>query len=126
MGYMTQYRVRVIEGDQDCEMPCRHCKGTGKVRMTVLEAIEEVYKETESELAFIHAMAEGEPTKWYDHEKDMLSVSREWPDRVFRLDGEGKESGDIWVKFFKDGQVQMVKAEIKLGDFDSSKLEKKE
>lgn len=55
--------------------------------------------------------------KWYDHEKDMVEVSKRYPDVVFILHGEGEESGDLWRKRFVNGQVDEVRAEITYPDF---------
>lgn len=63
-----------------------------------------------------------EPTKWYEHEGDMRKVSLEHPDLVFKLTGEGEENGDLWVKYFKNGKMQICEAKITYDEFDESKL----
>lgn len=63
-----------------------------------------------------------ESGKWYDHEQDLQAISTRFPNHVFELRGEGEESGDVWVKYFKNGKVQASKAEIRLEPFDESKL----
>lgn len=60
--------------------------------------------------------------KWYDHEKDMLKLSKEYPDIVFTLNGEGEEAGDIWVAYFKDGKMVRHTAVIKLPEYNPSDL----
>lgn len=66
--------------------------------------------ESESHEAAIGKMIDYFPfeddTKWYDHEEDMVKYSRNYPEVVFRLDGTGEEAGDVWVKWFKNGEVQ--------------------
>ena len=52
----------------------------------------------------------------------MLKLSKLFPTTVFRLRGEGEESGDVWVKFFKNGKVQTEKLKVELPDFDADKL----
>jgi len=37
-----------------------------------------------------------EEIKWYDHRKDMLKLSLEFPDVLFTLSGAGEEPGDLW------------------------------
>lgn len=60
--------------------------------------------------------------KWYDHEKDMKEISKSFPGVLFRLDGYGEEKEDIWQKYFKEGKMQVCRAEIKFADFDESLL----
>lgn len=60
--------------------------------------------------------------KWYEHEKDILAISRRFPKILFILEGEGEDSGDIWKKYFKNGKIQVCKAKITFDEFDESKL----
>lgn len=54
----------------------------------------------------------GDTMKWYEHEEDMLKVSLAFPGVLFRLDGEGEEAGDKWIKFFRNGKMQEVRVEM--------------
>jgi hypothetical protein len=60
--------------------------------------------------------------KWYDHESDMASFSKKYPESLFVLKGEGEESGDIWIKYFLNGKMQRAEAKITFEEFDESKL----
>lgn len=45
--------------------------------------------------------------KWYDHEEDMMRLSREYPDMIFLLEGWGEEPDDVWRKYFKGGKMKI-------------------
>lgn len=65
----------------------------------------------------------GDPCKWYAHEKDMKLFSKKFPTFVFKLEGEGSESGDLWIKYFKDGKMQQCHAKIIYDEYDETKLQ---
>ena len=50
--------------------------------------------------------------KWYDNKTDMMKISEEFPDAVFRLSGEGEESDDRWYALFKNGMAEVVCAQL--------------
>jgi len=64
----------------------------------------------------------GEPVKWYEHEEDMKEYSKNHSSLLFALKCDGEESGDLYIKYFKDGKMQGVKAKTTFEDFDESKL----
>lgn len=43
--------------------------------------------------------------KWYEHEDDMIALSKDHPELVWVLDGEGEDQGDVWRKFFYRGNL---------------------
>jgi hypothetical protein len=61
-------------------------------------------------------------TKWYSHEEHMREFSKNYPEIVFHLTGEGEEAGDIWHKYFQNGKMQDCPAIITFDDFDPKKL----
>lgn len=65
-----------------------------------------------------------ESGKWYEHENDLLALSKAHPHLLFSLAGEGEESGDIWKKYFCAGKVQVEKAAVMIAPFDAAKLVK--
>jgi hypothetical protein len=60
--------------------------------------------------------------KWYGHEKEMREFSKEYPDVVFELHGEGEGSGDLWNKYFRNGKCQLCSAVIVFPEYDPRKL----
>lgn len=56
--------------------------------------------------------------KWYSHEKDMEKFSKRFPDVIFELKGDGDDSPDYWVKYFKNGKVKFGKANLVFPTFD--------
>lgn len=48
-----------------------------------------------------------EPQKWYDSEEDMTALSREFPNYVFKLHGEGEDFMDMWDQYFADGMSEL-------------------
>jgi hypothetical protein len=61
--------------------------------------------------------------KWYDHEEDMLKLSKKYPKIVFSLWGCGEGPGDIWQKYFKDNKMQICRGEVVFPPFNPDELE---
>lgn len=121
MGYLTNYKLD-WQGAVSTIRPCPRCDGKGTV--PVDDVVEEfinsepfLYKNTEP-----IARSLEDSCKWYEHEDDMKRLSLKFPDVLFTLRGEGEESGDVWVKYFKEGKMQVSKAEVKLEPFDATRL----
>lgn len=60
--------------------------------------------------------------KWNDNEDDMRLLSKEFPDVLFKLHGEGEDNEDIWDKYFMNGKMQYCPAKIMCPPFDRAKL----
>jgi len=90
------------------------------------EISSEIALRQEAETEFFYAVDESGRTtdecKWYGHEEEVAKFSKIYPDVLFELSGEGEESGDIWRKYFKNGKIQICRAEIVFPPFDESKL----
>ncbi len=97
MGYYTRYKLSVVDGPEDQTCPCNHCSGTGKLQSSISAL--KAWPTTDDE-----------PQAWYDHEHDMLAFSKKYPSTTFKLNGVGEEQGDVWVKFFRNGQLRARKA----------------
>ncbi len=53
-----------------------------------------------------------EEMKWYGHEEDMTTLSKEFPNILFVLEGIGEEFPDAWRKWFYNGTVEASYAEV--------------
>lgn len=60
---------------------------------------------------------------WYEHEEDLKEFSKKYPDLVLHLSVEGEEQGDMSQKYFKNGKMQICRAEINFPDYDENKLQ---
>lgn len=61
--------------------------------------------------------------KWYDHDNDMLELSKKFPTVLFTLYGDGEESDDMWYTYYLDGAYQHAPARIEYDDFREDLLE---
>lgn len=103
MGYYTRYTLSTI----------------GKNSLPITSYL------NEEELVEFYMDESGEtiePTKWYDHSNDIKRLSKKFPDTIFKLEGVGEESGDIWIKYFKNGKRQICEAKITFDEYDENKL----
>lgn len=74
------------------------------------------------ETQYAMTLESNEPTKWYDHDQEMLLLSGKFPDVVFKLHGEGEEHGDFWDAYYKDGKMCRYALPRKLPPFDPNDL----
>ena len=99
MGYYTRHELEIVSGDD----------------------YNTDYEQEISELADYSSCFDDE-IKWYDCEKDMKIYSKNHPNVVFGIKGEGEESGDIWKAYFQNGKMFKTKAVLVFGEFNESKL----
>jgi hypothetical protein len=57
--------------------------------------------------------------KWYDHDRDMKTLSLAYPDILFTLEGKGDESDDLWISYYQNGKSQHCQAEIVYPEYDA-------
>jgi len=101
MGYYTNHDLEVVSGgDIDIDYHEIVNEASGYGGMDIFE----------------------EECKWYSHRDDMRVVSKRHTGVLFKLSGEGEESGDLWIEYHKDGKVQAIKGVITFEDYDESKL----
>lgn len=56
-------------------------------------------------------------------ESVMRSYSKKYPNAVFELEGRGEFDYDLWVKYFKNGKMQLCEAVTIIPPYDESLLE---
>lgn len=101
MGYYTDFKLTIESGHH--------------VTDELVETLEEITSYDWSDDLTING-------KWYPYEVDMKLISQKFPHMLFKLEGDGEESGDVWEAYFKNGKMQMCRAKITFDEFDESKL----
>ena len=61
-------------------------------------------------------------TKWCEHDRDMLRLSRAFPEFLFVLWGEGEGVGDLWKCYYLGGRMQEAPARVEYPPFDGGQL----
>ena len=105
MGYYTYYSMEAYDAETansiSSELEEEICKRLYEISG---HAIAQGY-------SFYYSVSYGY-FKWYDHEADMIALSKEYPNVVFVLDGEGEERDDNWRLFVHNGETELVTARI--------------
>lgn len=56
--------------------------------------------------------------KWYDWKDDLLAMSRVYPEITIDVDGVGEDRQDMWRARFRDGEHEVVRAEVRFPVFE--------
>ena len=116
MGYYTAYNL-------DAETYNRKTGERTCLPADMYDKINEVLKEKD---VLGYALTEDwecfDAVKWYDHDDDMIEVSKLFPGVLFALHGEGDNSEDMWDAYYLNGKMQYCGAEIVYPPFDPEKL----
>ena len=104
MGYYTRHTLSVKKGDLEIDYDEKFNEQFEKITGYPIESLLE------------------EETKWNKHEKDMRQLSKEFPDNLFELAGEGEESGDIWIEYYQDGKMQRTKGKVVFDPYDEKEM----
>lgn len=130
MGYLTLYK---LTWNTISKKQCGHkyapgdiyCPKCGKLinkNNNIDDAVSDYITAHEEIYGIDNIGQSTESVKWYDHEEHMVKMSKHIKDVLFKLEGKGEESGDIWIKYFLNGKKQICRGNIVFDDFDESKL----
>lgn len=140
MGYYTNYELSYdLPQDDQSETTKKFIEDCRKKRVSIPTELrvtfdENLSLEVELEKVFDEDTPSGygpwkyfvnggaDQCKWYDHDVDMKWLSEKFPRVLFTLKGEGEESGDIWIKYYKGGKCQECRAEIVFPEYDEALL----
>ena len=61
--------------------------------------------------------------KWYEHEQDMRSFSKRYPDVLFQLDGKGENNDDVWTMWARNGKTYKDYVKIIYPEFNEDRLQ---
>ena len=111
MGYYTHHDLEV----DDCEIEME----------AIAKTIGEVTNDVDDRW-WQAAITGEESCKWYSCHEDMAKVSAEYPGVLFTMRGEGEETGDQWIAYYRDGKHYVdQRPEWEPAPFDESKLDTK-
>lgn len=107
MGYYTNYSLTIEKGEEGIQD----------------QIIEQFREENDNAgYALSEGGNQGQECKWYDSDKDLAEFSKKHPTVLFKLRGEGEESGDIWELYVQNGKSQKCTAKLVFEQFDPKKL----
>ena len=107
MGYYTNYNLDVNNVNTEAE----HQAIVDKLReLKVIEyALDEGYWSERSKSSSFFSYDE---VKWYDHDEDMQKIAEAFPEKTFKLTGEGEGPDDHWYCLYKGDESEEIQAII--------------
>lgn len=117
MGYYTYYNLEVRDLNTD-EPISEALEAEITRKLAVILELEDNEDTTFEDLFF-------DELKWYDYEEDLEELSKEYPDLIFILSGEGEDREDVWRKWFCNGYIDGGMAEIVYPEINMDQFIKK-
>lgn len=119
MGYYTHYKIAALdlqgrETEEDIQDLLAAALGRSNFDHEVQKSL----------IFEFNLIKDGETSKWYDWKRDMLALSVAIPDRIFHVEGEGQENGDMWTHWFCAGKQQGDHVKIIRPELDLTAWEK--
>lgn len=115
MGYYTYYNlnVRGIKSFEEfAELKTAMLGKEANIRQIIGYALDAGDYDDDGEASFYS----DNDAKWYDHDDDMIALSKLFPDMTFKLNGEGENQGDIWATYYKNGEMEECRADCSISD----------
>lgn len=106
MGYSTQYHLSIY---CDVDNTLLGVSSTEEIDTYIKEKFEMTSHCFDNKFFWDF---DGEAVKWYDHEKEMKQMSKQFQDVIFMLQGIGEEDSDKWIKYYLNGKQQYCEAKI--------------
>lgn len=122
MGYYTNFELSVHQGTADMNAVAKTLAEAMGVTEEEFETIFDYENNHEVNYGDV-SLTTMDAMKWYDHDEDCATMSKQFPGVVFKLHGEGEEQGDMWEAYYTDGFCQICRALPPVfPPFDSAKL----
>lgn len=121
MGYITNFHMtvaKVVDGrtvvldKEDVDYDKIACAFYDIWECPSEDARESEWYLDEARELFEEITVNDKEAKWYEHEEDMIRLSKEFPDFTFVLEGRGEERTDWWVGTWEDGIGSVHYAQI--------------
>lgn len=106
MGYYIKFKLYAVDVETRSPITMLEEEIISKRLWEVTEGSDRYTPET-----FEDAVGQ-DSMKWYNHEKDMIALSKEYPNILFILEGIGETFPDAWRKWFYNGKFEATYAEV--------------
>jgi len=105
MGYYTYHNINIVAGDK-----------------SLLDS-EEFQSFFEKTTNYVFGVINERNVKWYDSEKDMVTISKQYPNVVFEVYGDGENYDDNWVAYYCNGKTAGGQGELVYPKVDITQLD---
>lgn len=109
MGYYSYYTVSIKNED---EIPMERQKEASLWLADKFGWKEDYERDINNSEYDLFSWVSLDSMKWYDWEKDMVELSKNFPEVIFVIYGEGEDRDDTWRAFVKDGVCVYQRAHI--------------
>jgi len=105
MGYYTQYHIAIDRKNGQVDYD------------KINEDLQKI-----STYSSLNIDEDTDSIKWYDHDDNMIELSRLHPNVLFRVDGVGEEKGDVWRSYYCNGETESAQATLTFPTIDYEKM----